>query len=359
MKRSRALTTFAGLTVLGAALTLWAWPERTPTATAVPQALRVEVTVAQPFSGEREVRFAGVTRAADRAQLSFTIAARLDRRPVNVGATVRAGETIAELDAREVRHAAAAAAASLAELEARLDQLERDRRRVQQLLEVEAATAEELEHVSTQRLALEAARDGARVQLAEARRLEVESVLTAPFDGAVTTVWREPGEWVAAGQPVVELAGSGEREVEIQLPEGLVGALEATHGLEVVLPFTGVRVPGQITSVGRAAAGPGRLFPVLVTLDAGHDVAAGQTAEVLLKVPVDAEVAVPMRAVLDPGASQPAVFRVVGDRVERVAVALGPMHGERIAVSGAIEPGDRIVVAGHTRLADGDLVEVR
>lgn len=361
MSGERHLKTVLGLAVLGGALAVGA-ATKSPAPAQRAESARVVVRLARvdEISEQRSVRFSGIIRAKRRAMLSFSVPARLAQRPVDVGDRVRVGEALGLLDDRGFSNAAGTTRAAVAELAVRVAQAERDRIRVEHLVEVKAATSEELEHIAAAADAVKAAYDSASAQLAEAERVQGEAVLRAPFAGTVTAVMLQAGEWAAPGMPVVELSGDGDLELHVEVPESVVPAVR--EGLDVVaeLPFASqIHLSGRIASVSRAAAGPGRLFPVVVDLAGTAGVAAGMTAELLLPTKTAPDLVVPLHAVVNPGSSRPAVFVVTGDRARRVEVEVGQIVGERVAVRGDLRVGDRVVIAGHTQLADGDQVEVR
>lgn len=325
-------------------------PERAP---------RVEVALVEPVASERPLRYSGIVRAADRAELAFGVPGRLERRPVELGDRVERGQVLAALDAAQFDNARAAARARVRDVEARLAQLRRDEARVARLLEARAAGSEEVEQVRSGLATAEAGLAAAEAELAEAERRVREARLVAPFAGTVSEVRLEPGEYAQPGAPVLQLSGADELEVEVEVPEAQRVGLRPGAAVSVRLPLVSERrLAGRIASLGRAAARPGRLFPVLVSLDAARDVVPGLTAEVELAAQGEARPAVPVSAVIDAGGSDPAVFRAADGRVERVPVTVLELVGSRVTVDAALAPGDAVVVAGHASLLDGDAVEV-
>ncbi len=359
MKSSAIPTTLAGLGLLGVAVVFAAWPATRNVQELEPRpaAVRVaEVTLAGERSG---IRLAGVVRAVHQARLAFVLSGRLSGRSVEVGDRVRQGQVLAELDSSEFRLAQAAAQSALAELEVRLDQALRDESRVARLNDAKAATTEEVEQAATSTRALEAAKRSAEIRAAKAQRLISESVLVAPFGGTITSVDLEPGEWAGKGRTVVELAGENSLEVEVEAPETVFARLAKGLDVVVTLPLRGVTTTGRISSRARAAGGPGRLFPIVISLARHPDLVPGTTVEVLLELEEEESLSLPLEAVLNPGSSRPSVFRVQDGRASQVSVELGRLKGRRVAVVADLEAGDLVVVAGHTALADGDPVEVR
>lgn len=340
-------------------LSLSAASERTAPPPARDDRPVVVVAPAEPTTLERSARFSGVTRARRRARLAFEAGGRLVERTVDVGARFRAGQVLARLDARPLANAVAAAEAAASEIAARLDQQARERDRTQRLFAAGAATREEAEQTDASVAALQALAAAAAARLRDARRSSAEGVLVAPFDGTVVAVGLQPGEVAAPGTTVLEVAGDGPAEVEIEVPETFVDALGPGQPVRVRLPFAGREVAGRVTTRSAAAGGPGRLFPVVVAIDPAAGVLAGMTAEIEVVTDGARLLAVPVSAVLNPGGTRPAVFRLANGRVERVDVELHGLLGDRVAVSGALAAGDPVVVAGAATLTHGDQVEVR
>lgn len=324
---------------------------------------RVRAASVEAASEHRELRFSGVTRAALRARLSFSVGGRLTARPAEVGDRVKKGEVLARLDDREPGNAVAAARGALAEVRARRSQAERDVERARRLVEARAATAEELERTLSALDAVRAAEEAARARLDESERQLGETRLAAPWDGTVTEVELEPGEYAGPGRPVVVLSGDGDLELEVEVPESVVPEIEKGDEVDVLVPLLGETVRARIDSVGRTAAGPGRLFPVVARFPEASGVVVGATAELALALHSDHALAVPVEAVVNPGGGRPALFRLTAadglTRVEKVYVDIGSLLGDRVTVRApSLGAGDRVVVGGQIGLLDGEAVEV-
>jgi len=244
-------------------------------------------------------------------------------------------------------------------LDTRLEQLDRDVRRATELRERALISEEDLERVRTERGATRAARDLAAANLAEARNRLGEATIRAPFDGSVDAVLFEPGEFVAAGQPVVRLSGSGPIEVELEIPESLISRFLPGRSVRLTLPFLDRReVAGEVVHVGDAGGQAGALFPVEIALAAAPELRPGLTAELVLELSATPSLVVPLAAILDPGTGRPRVFRTRGGRVESVFVEVGQLYGNQVAVEGDLAVGDKVVVTGLGSLTPGQAVEI-
>jgi membrane fusion protein, multidrug efflux system len=358
MNIKRHINFIVGFLFLAAAVALWAMPSKSATPPKADGVSRVELGRVQTDNQRQGARFAGVTQAKNRAVLSFAVPARVAQRPVTSGSRVAEGAILARLDDGEYRNAADLARAAAAELKTQWEQARRDRRRIEKLTASRVATVSDLEKATTREKSLEASLQAAAARLKESRRLLDETVLRAPFDGTVTGLFIQPGEWAVPGQPAIELIGGGDIELVVEVPESVVTRLSAGQPVEVLLPFAGNRkITGQISTVARVAIAAGRLFPVKVDLAAAPGLSAGLTAQLLVNLAAENTLTVPLAAVVNPGASQPSIFIYNHGRVSRRPVVLGPIVDDRIVVQGAVAEGDRVVVTGQSQLADGDRVE--
>jgi RND family efflux transporter MFP subunit len=319
----------------------------------------VRVSEVRSEARAREVRISGVTRAARRATLAFLVSGTLRERAAELGQRVAAGDLLARVYDPALAPAVAAAEARVRELDTRLEQLDRDVRRATELRERALISDEDLERVRTEQGATRAARDLAAANLAEARNRLGEATIRAPFDGSVDAVLFEPGEFVAAGQPVVRLSGSGPIEVELEIPESLIARFLPGRSVRLTLPFLGQReVEGEVVHVGDAGGQAGGLFPVEIALAAAPDLRPGLTAELVLELSATPSLMVPLAAILDPGTGRPRVFRTRGGRVESVFVEVGQLYGDQVTVEGDLAVGDEVVVTGLGSLTPGQAVEI-
>ena len=156
MKRNAGTYGLAAL-LLGAALVLALPAGQQTGGDETPALRRVRVAAVENAGSRKTVRFSGVVRSADRANLAFSIGARLAERPVEAGEQVAAGKVLARLHDRKLRLAVDQARASLAEVQARRVQARSERARVERLHQSKAATTDELEQIVALAEAVEAA----------------------------------------------------------------------------------------------------------------------------------------------------------------------------------------------------------
>lgn len=321
-----------------------------------PDTAVVRTTTVQALASDQTLRFAGTVRPRQRASLTFQIGGVLRERTAELGQQVTAGEQLAQLYHPEITPARDAAAARLRELQANAAQARRDIGRSRDLSERGVISRQELEQEQARLDALEAAVESARASLVQAEQMTDEMQLRAPFSGSIEALLVEPGEYVAAGQPVMRLAAANGHEVEVRVPPDLLRNLLAGSGLTVTDSFTGEQRQGRVIEAGRSAIDGSVLYPLIVAIDAPQ-VNAGDAVEIHLQRSRPAALGIPLAAVMR-SANGLAVFRVTdSNRVERVAITAAGIRGDQLLLApGRLEAGDAVVFAGLTRLAPGDPV---
>lgn len=325
-----------------------------------PEPSRVVVRTAEVLAGEAlaPLRFAGVVRARQRAELTFQVSGTLHERPVEIGQQVAPGEVLATLRNPQLIPARDSARARLREIEAQLRQAEQEYQRAVTLRERGVLSEQDLEQIEARRDALEAGRGTAQAALSEAQQLLNEGALRAPFAGTVEAVLAEPGEFVSAGRPVVRLSSALGLEVEVRVPETLRTTLQPGDELPVwrVMERGAEPLVGIVTEIGRGSR-RGELYPVVVSIE-DPALVPGVAVEVGVPRGHREALALPVLAVFR-SSDGPAVFRVRDGVAERVPVAVLQLAGEQVLVGGDnLQAGDQVVYAGLSRLVSGDLVEI-
>ncbi len=317
----------------------------------------VRVAAATDEAGSEPLRLPGLLRATDTAELAFLHAGQLAERRVRRGEQVSAGQVLALLHNPALSPGLSAAEARLREVHTELEQVERERRRIEDLHERRLVPTEELERIHARRDALRQAVEQAEARRREASEQLAEASLRAPFAGTIVDLRVDAGEFVAAGQPILTLAGNGSLEVALEIGARRVRGLHPGQTALVRESDGSISAEASLVEIGLAS--PGRPAPLRLRIDeAPADWRPGLGVQVELNLAEPARLSVPLPAVVDPGSGQPRIFRVVDDRAFLVPVSLGPVRAGRVAVEGALAAGDMVVVAGQGQLLDGETVRV-
>jgi RND family efflux transporter MFP subunit len=293
--------------------------------------------------------YTGTVRPQIESDLGFRVAGKLMLRMVEIGDRVAAGQVLARLDDSDAR------------LDLEAAEAERDAART----DLARAGAEALRsrnlhaagHVAQAVLDRAVSAEAeAQARLDRAERLRDQAAnrlgyaaLRADAAGVVTAVTAEPGQVVAAGQPVVSVARTDAFDVVFALPEQMRERLEGTEATAALWGTEGPAFPLSFRDIAPDADPASRTYRVRMAVAAPDArIAFGRTVTVTLAGPAAAPVvALPLAAVINDG-SGPAVWRLPAgaDRVERVAVEVAAIGGRVAAVRGGLEEGDRVVSLG-------------
>lgn len=329
----------------------------------IDQAIPVRVAGVSQRTGDDTLRFAGISRARQRATLTFQVGGVLQSRDADIGQQVAAGQILAQLYNPQLEPSRDAARSRLEQLRTDTAQARRDLTRTEQLHERGVSPLSDLEQQRARVDSLLAAVNNAAAALQQTQGLLAENTLRAPFSGAIEAVLLEPGEFVQAGQAVIRLAARDAMEIEVRAPAHLLRGVQEGQTLPVWSGLNGTRSSGRVLEIGSSSSGANTLFPLIVALDS-NDIRAGEAFEVGIPRRSEPTLVIPVNAVMR-SADGLTVFRFnAGNNnsigtVSRVPVQISELLGDQAVLDGdSLSPQDAVVYAGLTRLADGDRVRV-
>ncbi|MEQ8314856.1 MAG: efflux RND transporter periplasmic adaptor subunit [Gammaproteobacteria bacterium] len=331
------------------------------------QAAPVPVRVARVEQGESSevLRFAGVARPRQRANLSFQVGGTIETRYAEIGEQVVAGDIVARLYNPQLGPAADAAEARLRQLQNDVEQAERDLVRFEKIFEEGLLAIQDLEQQRTLLRNTQSAVDNARAIVAQNQQLRRESELRAPFTGRIEQILLESGEFAQPGQPVMRMSAQVGIEVEVRVPPHLLLDLSLGDTVPVWHGLNSANYEGIITEIGEGSSGDSALYPLVVGLQ-HTKLRSGEALEVGLNYSRGSELTIPLNAVMR-SAQGLTVFRVNAENdsgrttptVSRVPVNVSRIIGDQVILTaGSLGPNDSVVYTGITRLADGDRIEI-
>lgn len=283
---------------------------------------------------------------------------------VDIGARVKQGQLLADLDTPEVDQELAQAVAQRDQTASSLVLAKSSYERWQQLRQRDAVSQQELdERQSTynQDVANLAAAD-ANVQ--RLRQLESFKRIVAPFTGVITQRNIDVGDLIDAGsgtsRALFALAQADPLRVYVQLPQAY--AENVSVGKDVVVTqaeLPGKQFHGTITHIAGAIDVPTRSLQIEVRLPNPDGVLRpGAYVQVAVPAAAHSDIMVPGNALL---------FRAEGPRMA-VVDANGVVHlrkvviaqdlGQTLEIESGIEPNDKIIINPSDSVADGDHVKI-
>ena len=295
---------FSLLLVLGLALA-GCKPEDEPVE---PRPVRTIAVALKPIGEDRQV--IGEVRPRYESELSFRVAGKMLSRPVDVGAWVKQGDTLATLDTQDYQNRLRSAEAEVRFAEAALVEAQGTEARKAQLLKdgwTPRATYDtalnNLRAAEARLVSARASRDLIRDQLDYTE-------LKADFDGVITAVGAEAGQNVNAGQMAVKLARPDDKDGVFNIAETAFTDASNTHLGVAVWPLSNpnLTVEGMVREISPIADVATRTYTVKVTLkNPPPQLRFGMSVGGRLKGQSDLAVSLPLSAVFEKDAS-PAVW---------------------------------------------------
>jgi len=301
--------------------------------------------------------FPGRVRAAQRAELSFEVAGKLQQLPVREGQLLEQGDLVAALDDRDF-------ASALKSAQAEFDNALANFRRGSVLVKDGNISKTDFD-------TLKSRRDVTSANLAKAEKAMSDTRLLAPFRGRVANRLVENFQDVQAKEPIISLQDIDELEILVDLPESHVirGPRSTEQAPKVVARFDAFpdkRYDLDIKEFSTQADPTTQAFRVVLSMVQPEDFQAlpGMTAIVEVEYPADRvagrpSFVVPAIAVFadETGASQVWVVDPQDNTVKNRKVETGKLLGtESIRIISGLEVGEVIAVSAVSRLREGMVI---
>jgi len=357
-------------------------PAASGRAAATARTVTVAKVQARPM--ERVIIATGTLAAQEESTLSAKVAGRLEQVAVDVGSVVRQGDLLAQVEPRDyellVQRAKAALAqartalglslmgeddrvaleelSTVKQAKALLDEHEKNRRRVQDLVRSGIATASELDKAeSAYAVALtgyETAREQAATRMAVLmqRRAEYEiackqladASVRAPFDAVVQTRFASAGEYVAIGTPIVKLVKTDPLRLRLSVPERESALVRPGQAVRLFLEGDNRVFEGRIARLSPALDEQSRTLLVEADVPAQGVLRAGMFARAQIIVnDNDPGLSVPATALITFAGLEKVVVCQDGEAVERT-VTTGRRGEDWVEIVAGLRAGERVVV---------------
>jgi membrane fusion protein, multidrug efflux system len=366
---------------------------KTKDAPSVPVAMSVAPAAAIERPIARFIRATGTLMAEEQADVAAETPGRVVAAPVERGSTVATNAELIRLSSTETEAQLKEAEANAAQIEARLgltaggafevnnvpevqnakaayDLAQSEFNRIQSLLEQRVVSPSEYDQRRTQmeaaRQQYEAARNAASQQFRSlqaaqarvtlARKAFADTVVRAPFTGAVAERLVSVGDYVTRGMKVAVVVRTNPLRVKLTIPEQFISVV-GSSGQPVnfqVDAYPDRTFEGKVQYVSPALQADQRALTVeAVVPNPTGELKPGlfATARIEEKTRTPA-VLVPAAAVQTIGGTS-RVFVVNGDRIEERIVTAGQAVDDLVEISKGLKNGERVATKNVGKLVDG------
>ncbi|MBI3530124.1 MAG: efflux RND transporter periplasmic adaptor subunit [Betaproteobacteria bacterium] len=329
---------------------------------ATPEARLVNVVRVTIGSTNSDVGYSGEVRPRYETNVSFRVAGKIVARNVEVGGLVKKGDVLARLDPEDQQLNARSAQSQLAAARSEYEQSKAELERYTDLYKKEFISKAEFDRRQNAYNVAKARLEQAQAQLAVTKNQTGYTELAADHAGVVTAILIEVGQVVAAGQTVMKLARTDDREVAISIPENRLSELSASKEIAISLWADPAKIyKGKAREVSPSADPVTRTYAAKISvLDADPAMKLGMTANVYLRgVQRTVAVMLPATALFqDNGHAAVWVVDKASSQVKLVPVEVGEYVEDKVAVLSGLNPGDMVVRAGVHKLFVGEKVRV-
>lgn len=298
---------------------------------------RVEI---RPFRVEKT--YIGTLVGKEEGEVVPLVGEYITQVVVKEGDRVKAGDPICHLARNNPQ-------AGYLQAQLAVENAERELARMNALYQKGAISRQMLDNITLQR-------DLARKQLETAERL---LILRSPIDGIVSELKAEEGKFATPGIPLAKIVDDTQLRAKIEIPSGDGEMMKS--GLTCQVNLGNESCSGVMKRVALSADKEGRSFEAWIYLNPPLPSAAWRSG-VMVEVKVvvfdeERALTIPPEAVVRE-ASRWTVYRVNGDRAERVEVIPRGWNSEAVWVRDGLNEGDQVVVVGGEALFPGAKVRI-
>jgi RND family efflux transporter MFP subunit len=326
---------------------------------------KMEVSVVHPekVSTTTSVELPGQTQAYTDAPIFAQTSGYLKAWYFDIGAKVKAGDVLAEIDTPEVDQELAQAQAQLKVAQSALDLSQATFQREQNLFNRKIIAAEDFDTAADTNHENQATVIADQANVNQLEALEAFKTIKAPFDGILTARNIDIGAYVAAGSSaqLFRVARISSLRVYVNVPQAVAQLVKpGAEGDLSLSEFPGRSFPGKITNTAVAIDPVSRALVVELQIpNESGELFPGAYARVTLKLTGETGFyTIPSNALLF-RAEGAAVGVVRPDgRVEIRKITVNLNQGDKLEISGGLSETDQVIVNPSDSLADGMLVDV-
>ena len=329
------------------------------------------VSVVQPTSGTgaQEIVLPGNTQAFNDTPIYARTNGYLKRWYVDIGAHVKQGQLLAEIETPEVDQQLEQARADLKNAQANEDLAQITSTRWQNLLKKNAVSKQETDQAVSDLSARQASVDSMAANVHRLEQLQSFEKVYAPFTGVITARNTDIGALINAGaggvpQELFHMAAVNRLRVYAAVPEVASGvALTGAKATLTLDEYPGETFQGTIVRNSDSINSASRTLNVEVDVDNAQDrIRTGAYVFVHFKLPRFAGTST--QSLIIP--ANTLLFRSEGLRVavvrngraELVPIKIGRDFGATVEVVAGLQPADQVIVNPSDSITSGNQVRV-
>lgn len=383
-------------------------PETTPAA--VEKITPVQVETVTSGSVTLDAGLSAKLAPSQEVQISPKASGKITALPVKLGQYVQQGTVLFRLDEVDLANAVKQAEAALQVAQANLRQTDNssisgleqaknslkqaeqalkdaqvNQRRMQQLFNEGAISAQQLEQANTQLTnaqtayanaqqslqtaqqmtgveVSEASLKQAQVNLQNARTQLANAVVTAPFSGYISSVTGEIGQFASPSAPVVTLVNTNPLIVKANIAEDDITKVKVGTNVKIEVTALGKELDAKVTAVSPVMDSQLKAYPIEISIpNPSNELKSDMVVNVKFNFQTSAQenkLVISRKAIFEREGKK-YVYVIEGDVAKQVEITTGQGTSDKIEVLTGLKEGAQIVVKGQTLLKDGGKVKIQ
>lgn len=312
-----------------------------------PTFAEVSAATAKFIDYSKSINSIATVSAANDINISAKLSGVVSQVLFQSGAIVKQGDLLVVLQHDDVQ-------AQLEEAQSKLYFAQRSYRRYQELLKTRGVSKEMVDQFA-------AAYQSAKAEVDYQNSLLNSMYIRAPFAGKVGIKQVSMGQYIAAGQTLVNLQSVSPMYVDFAVPEESVSALKLNQMVKVNFSNDN-DVTGHIVALDSKLDPQTRTLAVKAVLDLSgkenFSIVPGMYAPVSIAVTATQKVlTIPQSAIVFSPSGE-FVYKISGNQATRVPVTTGERFNNNVLITKGLNAGDEVVSAGQIKLHPGILIQV-
>lgn len=332
-------------------------------------AMPVHVLRPAPDGNAQEISLPGNTQAFNDTSIYARTNGYLKRWYVDIGAQVKSGQLLAEIETPEVDRELEQARADLKTAKVNAEMAQITATRWQNMLQKNAVSHQETDQAVSDLNARHAAVESMQANVHRLEQLQSFEKVYAPFGGVITARNIDVGALIASGptgepRELFHLASADRIRVYVSVPEAQVNFIQPYTRVFLTLDeYPGQRIAGTITRDAHAIDPASRTLNVEVDVNnAGKKLRPGSYVIAHFENPKQdarqqASLLIPANALLF-RSDGPTIGIVQNGKAVLRAVAIGHDFGSSLEIVQGIAPGDQVILHPSDSLANGTSIRV-
>jgi len=325
------------------------------------------VAVAKPDTrGKRAtLDIPGRLEAYSQAQIYARVSGYLKEWKADIGAPVKAGQLLAEIDAPDLDQQFMQAEADLASAQANATLAKANLERGQSLITSGAVTRRDLDQRDADFSSRQSAVRGAQANVDRLRVMEKYKLIVAPFDGVVSARATDVGALINAGggggPALFVVSDTSKLRVYINVPQSFAPSVKIGTKAQISVPeYENRTFPATVEATSQAVdvvSGTTRMLLVVDNKDG--ELMTGAFANVRLELPnPETAISVPASALIFGQDGLSVAILDDDDRIVLRKVTVSRDLGKDVEIGSGLSAQDRVVTSPPDGIVSGDRVRL-